>query len=250
MARGERLSNVDSMASDDRLRVFVSYAHDSEEHKICVLQFCRLLRRHGVDAWLDRYDGDERRDWYAWYVDQVAVSDYVLVIASPGYRAVGDGNGSAGHHRSVQAEAAHLRDLLHADRPTWTRRLLPVVLPGRSIRDIPVFLQPSGASHYVVSALTLAGITDLLRTLTRQNAYPPPVLGPILELPPETVPTAATVPSTSMTSETPDRTVTQFQDPHRAPAGTATTVYQQWVTGGSAGASGPGATAIVNHHRE
>src|SRR4051794_18666529 len=73
-------------------RVFVSYTHDNEQHKLHVLQFCRLLRAHGVDARLDRYDSDERRDWYAWMIGQVTAADYVLVIASPDYKRVGNGH--------------------------------------------------------------------------------------------------------------------------------------------------------------
>jgi TIR domain len=131
------------MSSDDGPpRVFVSYAHDNAEHIAQVLRFCRLLRGNGIDAWLDRYDSNERRDWYAWYLNQVTGADYVLIVASPGYHAAGDGNGPATSRRGVQTEAAHLRDLLHADRPTWIRRLLPVVLPGRSVHEIPCSCSP------------------------------------------------------------------------------------------------------------
>jgi hypothetical protein len=188
------------MSSDDGPpRVFVSYAHENAEHIAQVLRFCRLLRGNGIDAWLDRYDSNERRDWYAWYLNQVTGADYVLIVASPGYHAAGDGNGPATSRRGVQTEAAHLRDLLHADRPTWIRRLLPVVLPGRSVHEIPLFLQPSCADHYVITELTTAGITGLLRTLTRQPVHPPPDLGPVSLLPPEVIPddaapTATTTP--------------------------------------------------------
>ncbi len=189
--------NPPSASSDEvpdrrRLRVFVSYAHDSDEHKGLVLQFCQLLRQHGINAWLDRYDSDERRDWYAWYLDEVSRSDYVLIVASPGYLAAGDGT-FTGTRRGVQTEAAHLRDLLHADRSTWTKRLLPIVLPGRNAAEIPAFLQPSCASLYLISELTTAGITDLLRTITRQPAHPPAALGRIPELPPITTPQATSV---------------------------------------------------------
>jgi hypothetical protein len=159
-----------------------------------VLQFCRLLRHHGIDVRLDRYAEDERRDWYVWYLDEIAHSDYVLIIASPGYRTAGDGT-TTGTRRGVLTEAAHLRDLLHADRATWTRRLLPVVLPGQSVDHIPAFLQPSCASHYLIRQLATEGISDLVRILTRQPGHLPPVLGQVPDLPPIETPEARPIPA-------------------------------------------------------
>lgn len=176
------------MGERRRPRVFISYAHDSDEHKNLVLRLGNLLRGHGVDAWLDSYDGDERRDWYAWMTDQIKGSDYVLVVASAGYRASGDGNAPANRNRGVQAEAALLRELLHTDRPTWTRKLLPVILPGGSADQIPLFLQPWCADHYPILELSAPGMDGLLRTITRQPAHPAPELGDLPDLPPHPVP--------------------------------------------------------------
>jgi TIR domain len=180
---------VDNDSTGDRVpaRVFVSYAHVNDQHKRQVLRLCSLLRSNGVDARLDRYDSNERRDWYTWYLDQVAQADYVLVIASRPYKTAGDGTAPASRNRGVQAEAAHLRDLLHADRPTWTRKLLPVVLPGATVDEIPHFLQPRCASHYLVTDLSVDGIEELLRTITSQPAQVSPALGDVPRLPPENV---------------------------------------------------------------
>lgn len=169
-------------------RVFVSYAHDNQDHKIQVLRLCEVLRGQGVDARLDTYDDNERRDWYAWYVDQVNRADFVLVIASRDYRIAGDGQAAATCNRGVQSEAALLRDLLHADRPTWTKRILPVILPGRSVAEIPLFLQPNLASRYVVAEVSASGIEQLLRTITDQPAHPLPALGNPPTLPPLHIP--------------------------------------------------------------
>ncbi|WP_020667457.1 toll/interleukin-1 receptor domain-containing protein [Amycolatopsis nigrescens] len=168
----------DGESSAGAPRVFVSYAHESEEHKNQVLGFCRLLRRHGVDARLDQYDSGRRWDWYAWMTDQITRADFVIVIASPQYRVAGDG--SPGRmSKGVQTEAALLRDLLHSNRATWLRRLLPVVLPGRSVDDIPLFLQPSCADHYQLSALNSASIAELLQVLTERPTHRAPALGQV-----------------------------------------------------------------------
>jgi hypothetical protein len=67
-----------------------------------------------------------------------------------------------------------LRELYHSDPGTWTRRILPVVLPGRSVGEIPLFLQPRTADHYMVTSFTPEGAGDLLRTLRGKPSCPPP----------------------------------------------------------------------------
>ncbi|MFC4856972.1 tetratricopeptide repeat protein [Actinophytocola glycyrrhizae] len=147
-------------------RVFVSYAHDSRVHKRQVLRFCGLLRGLGVDVRVDEWDSDLRRDWYLWMIDQFRGADNVIVIASPQYRTAGDGDALPDCHRGVQTESAMLRDFLHGDRATWTRKILPVILPGRSAREIPLYLQPASASHYHVREITPAGVAELLGVIT------------------------------------------------------------------------------------
>ena len=158
-------------------RVFVSYAHDSPPHKRQVLRFCTLLRQLGVDVRVDEWDSGRRRDWFAWMIDQFRCADHVIVIASPRYRTAGDGDTSADRHRGVQTESATLRDFLYRDRATWTRKILPVILPGRSVTEIPLYLQPSCASHYQVPEITPAGVAELLAVLTGRARHVPPQLG-------------------------------------------------------------------------
>ena len=147
-------------------RVFVSYAHDSRPHKRQVLRFCELLRHLGVDIRVDEWDDDVRRDWYLWMIEQFRCADHVIVIASPRYRTAGDGDALPDCHRGVQTESAILRDFLHGDRATWTRKILPVILPGRSAGEIPLYLQPTTASHYHVPEITPAGVAEVLGVIT------------------------------------------------------------------------------------
>jgi hypothetical protein len=150
-------------------RVFVSYAHESPVRKRQVLRFCELLRQSGVDLRVDEWEGSLRRDWFVWMIDQFRCADYVIVIASPQYRIAGDGGAAVDSHRGVQAESSILRDLLYGDRATWIRKILPVVLPGGSVADIPLFLQPFTASHYRVSKLSLDGVADVVSVIARQS---------------------------------------------------------------------------------
>jgi hypothetical protein len=107
-------------------RVFISYAYDSEQHKQQVHEFAQFLRAEGgIDVRFDLWDGNQRRDWSVWIIDQVRKADFVLVVASPAYRRRADGDAEAAEGCGVQFEAALLRDLLLQDRDTWVHKVLP-----------------------------------------------------------------------------------------------------------------------------
>lgn len=146
-------------------RIFISYAHDTPAHKTAVASFADFLVDCGVDVRLDQYVPPQRHDWQQWATQEILNADYVLVIASPMCRRVGDGDIDPALHLGLQAEMRTLRDLYASDYPTWLRRTLPVVLPGGSVRDIPLFLQPRNADHYRIASLDKPGTDWLMRTL-------------------------------------------------------------------------------------
>ncbi|MFE3259447.1 hypothetical protein ACFXPS_29135 [Nocardia sp. NPDC059091] len=95
-------------------------------------------------------------------------------------QSVGDGRGGGESNLGMRSEITLLMELLHSDREVWQRKLLPVVLPGRSPAEIPLFLQPRTADHYVVRDFTVTGAEDLLRTITAQEPYPRPGVNPVV----------------------------------------------------------------------
>jgi len=148
--------------------VFISYAHDSQSHKETVRRFCELLAEADIDVRVDCWATGERRDWQLWATNQILESDFIIIIASPACKRVGDGTVMPGMHAGLQSEMRTLRELYHSDPGSWTRKMLPVVLPGRSVDEIPIFLQPYTADHFVVSSISPAGAEDLVRLLTVQ----------------------------------------------------------------------------------
>ena len=115
---------------------------------------------------------------------EVRDADRVLVIASPAYKQRAEGDAGPGEGRGVQWEARLIRDLFYADQQAGLRRFLPVVLPGCSPADIPLWLAPASATYYQVGEFTVAGAEDLLRVLTGQPGVLEPPLGTAPVLPP------------------------------------------------------------------
>jgi hypothetical protein len=169
-------------------KVFIAYAQDSQAHKDAVRGFADLLRSYGIDAEIDQYAEEERQDWNEWAHRHFMASDFVIIVASPRMMTFGDGTGPADQNRGVQAEMTVIRDLLQRDRPTWTKKILPVVLPGGTIDELPDFVGPYALSHYCVEELTLDGIDTLLRIITSQPRVVRPPLGGLPKLPPHPAP--------------------------------------------------------------
>ena len=172
-----------------RPRVFISYAHEDSAHMDAVLAFATfLVREEGIDVVLDRWGQEVSRDWNLWAIQSLKEADFVLLIASPTCKAVGEGYVDDDHNRGLQAEMALIREAIYRQRSSGVLKYLPVVLPGGKLADLPDFIQPWTIHNFHVTSFTRAGAENLLRTLTRQPAYvrpePPAYVPP---LPPHSI---------------------------------------------------------------
>ncbi|GAA2395439.1 hypothetical protein GCM10010170_110200 [Dactylosporangium salmoneum] len=166
--------------------MLISYAHDNADHEEAVYQFWRTLRDQGVDAKIDLTATATRQIWTEWMTEQVREADYVLVMASPAYRDRAENRGDPAAGRGVRWESRLLQELLFADPDGGFRKVLPVVLPGRSVDELPAWVQPMAGHTYRVAAIAPAGLEELLRVLTGQPLHPEPALGDVPVLPPRT----------------------------------------------------------------
>jgi hypothetical protein len=156
----------DSDGATGQPTVFISYTHDSPEHKAQVRRFAELVRSHGIMVVLDQWATTHRQDWSTWAPKSIVRSDYTLMIASPNYKAAADDFDDSDRNPGAKSEAAVIRDLLHGDRATWKRKLLPILLPGHDKTEIPYFMQPNSADWYQIDELSDNGIRDLVAVLT------------------------------------------------------------------------------------
>lgn len=145
-------------------RIFICYAHEDEAHKKLVRDFADLLRVCGLDPVIDNAHEGPRTSWDHWALRQIRAADFVAVIASPIVKAVGDGTYEGTDRAGIRNELGMIRNLLQK-HPAWARHLLPVVLPGRSVDEIPMFLHPQTMDRYVVEALIESELGDLLKTI-------------------------------------------------------------------------------------
>jgi len=67
-------------------RIFISYSHDSTEHKELVLRFAERLRKDGIDAQIDQYvKGRPPGGWPRWMLDKLDWAEFVLLACTETY---------------------------------------------------------------------------------------------------------------------------------------------------------------------
>ena len=114
-------------------KVFVSYSHDSTEHKQWVSEFATRLRRDGVNAILDQWDlGID--DINLFIERGFKDSDKVLVVCTDRYvRKANDGEGSVGYE-SMIVTSKLVEDL-------GTNKFIPIIRQTLAEDKTPEFLK-------------------------------------------------------------------------------------------------------------
>ncbi len=162
-----------------RVLVFISYSHDSEEHKQRVLELADRLRFDGVDAQLDQYEQAPPVGWPQWMLNQIEEASFVLVVCTEIYER--RFSGKEAHDQGLQAtwQGAILRQALYEAR-AYNTQLIPVTFAAGDAAHVPLVLK--GATRYDLE--TEEGYEALYRRLTGQPLIRRPDLGPVRSLPP------------------------------------------------------------------
>jgi SEFIR domain len=159
--------------------VFISYTHDSEEHRQRVLELAQRLRADGADSMVDRFvNGSPPEGWPLWMERQIQRADFVLVVCTATYLRRYRGEEQPGKGLGGVWEAVLTRQELYENSARNTK-FVPILFPGASQDDIPTPLRP-----YTWHRLP-DGYVELVRYLTEQPAIVPAPLGQKKLLPPE-----------------------------------------------------------------
>jgi len=151
--------------------VFISYSHDTKDHKAWVADLGRRLREKGVEVVLDQWDTELGDDMPKFMERGVSDSDRVLMICTEPYvRKVDDGKGGAGYEAMiVTAELVRdqgLNKFIPILRQTAERRTTPTCLGIRKYVDLSVDRNFED------------GLQELLETIHKVVATRKPPLGP------------------------------------------------------------------------
>jgi hypothetical protein len=157
--------------------VFTSYSWDSEDHERRVLALVTMLRREGVDAWVDKYEPSPPEGWPWWCDRQVEAARFVLVVCTERYKRLAMRQEQpGGRGRGAAWEAATIINELY-DLKGVQDKYIAVVFSPDDADHVPRPLK--GWSVHDVSR----GVEELLKRLTGQPPVKPPPLGRYVQLP-------------------------------------------------------------------
>ncbi|MCK6504939.1 toll/interleukin-1 receptor domain-containing protein [Myxococcota bacterium] len=94
-------------------RVFISYSHDSDDHRQAVRELADWLRTQGHESRLDQYVPDPDEGWPRWMKRELAASDFVLMVPTATYRRRWDGLEEPGKGLGVTWEGLVLTNRLY-----------------------------------------------------------------------------------------------------------------------------------------
>ena len=117
----------------DNPKVFISYSHDSPEHKQWVSELAAQLRRKGIDAILDQWDLGLGDDITRFMERGIVNADRVLVICTDKYVSKANiGEGGVGYERMI-VNAELVQNL-------GTDKFIPIIRQAAKKKKTPTFL--------------------------------------------------------------------------------------------------------------
>ena len=168
-----------SFPNSDHPKVFISYSHDSREHKDRVLDLSDRLRADGIDCHIDQYEESPPEGWPRWMVNQIKTAAFVLVVCTENYERRFSAMEDKGKGLGGKWEGAIITQKLYDDEALNTT-LIPVLFSPSDSAYRPVILR--SATYYTLD--TDEGYEALYRRLTGQPHTRKPELGKIRPMPP------------------------------------------------------------------
>jgi len=159
----------DSIRMNLAPRIFVSYSHDSAEHKHWVLEFATTLRNRGIDAVLDQWDVTPGQDLAHFMETELHTCDYILMICSETYvKKANAGEGGVGYEKMIATST--LLSGIDNDK------VIPIIRQSAG-REVPTFLKTKLYVNFSNDSEIEYAFDELLRKLLDAPLYEKPEVG-------------------------------------------------------------------------
>ncbi|HEX4945230.1 MAG TPA: toll/interleukin-1 receptor domain-containing protein [Blastocatellia bacterium] len=162
---------------DSSPKIFISYSHDSPQHRARVLELANRLRSEGLDCHIDQYETAPPEGWPNWMLNHIEAADFVLLICTETYYRRFRQKEPVGTGKGAKWEGAVITLTLY-DSELINRKFIPVVFAASDRQFIPEILR--GTTNYDLSLVY--EYDNLYRRLTGQSTAKPE-LKPIIPKP-------------------------------------------------------------------
>jgi TIR domain len=150
-------------------RVFISYSHDSAEHKKWVLDFATTLRSRGIDAILDQWDLKPGDDLPQFMEQNLAAADHAIMVCTKRYvRKANAGEGGVGYEKMIMTSSSLSK--------ISANKVIPIVRE-KGDPATPTFLATKLYIDFAKDSEIEFSLDDLLRHLLNAPLYQKPKIG-------------------------------------------------------------------------
>jgi len=158
------------MTSTTEPTVFISYSHDSEEHKNWVLQLATRLRSNGVNVILDRWNLKLGSDLASFMERGLSKSQRIVSICSDIYvKKANEGKGGAGYEKQIMTA-----EFINDQNTNW---VIPLIKNNPDTKKTPTFLGGRMYISFEEPHLYESKYEELLRDLLDEPVLPIPPIG-------------------------------------------------------------------------
>ncbi|MEZ4796694.1 MAG: toll/interleukin-1 receptor domain-containing protein [Flavobacteriaceae bacterium] len=150
-------------------KVFISYSHDSLEHKKWVLELAIRMRNNGIDALIDQWELQPGDDLPHFMETQLANSDSVLMICSDKYvKKANEGTGGVGYEKMIITSNL----LSNID----SNKIIPIIRQSGT-HIVPTFLKTKIYIDFSIDDHYEFSFDELLRTIHNSPLLKKPEIG-------------------------------------------------------------------------
>jgi hypothetical protein len=150
-------------------KVFISYSHDSFEHKRWTLDLATRLRSSGIDAILDQWELKAGDDIPHFMETHLASSDYTLMICTESYvQKANEGIGGVGYEKMIVTS-----DLM---RNIDSNKVIPIIRQDGT-KVVPTFLKSKLFIDLSYTQSSEFNFDELLRTIHGSPLFEKPAIG-------------------------------------------------------------------------
>jgi hypothetical protein len=148
---------------------FISYSHDSLEHKKWVLDLATRLRTAGVDAVLDQWELGPGSDIPHFMEQHLAKADRVLMICTDHYvKKANSGVGGVGYEKMIVTA-----DLI---KTIDSNKVIPIIRQAGT-HNVPTFLKTKLFLDFSTTEQSKFSFDELVRSLHNAPLFVKPPLG-------------------------------------------------------------------------
>lgn len=150
-------------------RAFISYSHDSAEHKQWVLNFATTLRNRGIDAVLDQWDLKPGDDLPHFMETQLESAEFILMICTEKYIVkANEGEGGVGYEKMIIT--SNLLSKIDSNK------IIPIIRQTGT-NNRPTFLKTKLYIDFSNDQDVEYHLDELLRVLLNAPLYEKPPIG-------------------------------------------------------------------------